>query len=466
MKLIVITTPHFFEGEVAALTSLFRNGLEILHLRKPDASAEETERFLRQLPEEYMSRIVTHEQFQLVSALGLKGIHLNKRNPQIPAGYTGHVSRSCHSLEEVQRHKAECDYVFLSPIYDSISKEGYSSAYSRVTLRDARQAGIIDSKVIALGGINLQHLPEIASLGFGGAALLGDIWQQKEENFIPRFLELKKRASRPSVILSIAGSDCSGGAGIQADIKTISALGGYAASVITAVTAQNTVGIQAVYPLPAEIVKAQIASVMEDLQPDAVKIGMVHNAGIVAAIVECLRKYRPRFVVYDPVMLSTSGRRLMDEETIKVIRAELFPLCTLITPNLHEASLLWKQTIADTAEMQQAARELSCRYNTCVLVKGGHLQGDDMCDILHVEPPLLPAKALSDGCIPYSTPKIESHNLHGTGCTLSSAIATFLADGNRLDEAVGKAKEYIVAAIRQGKQIHIGHGNGSLWHFP
>lgn len=268
----------------------------------------------------------------------------------------------------------------------------------------------------------------------------------------------------PPIILSIAGSDCSGGAGIQADIKTVSALGGYAASVITAVTAQNTVGVQAVYPLPAEMVKAQIVSVIEDLQPDAVKIGMVHDAGIVAAIAGCLRKYRPRFVVYDPVMLSTSGRRLMDEETVRVIQAELFPLCTLITPNLHEASLLWGRPIAGTAEMRQAARELSCRYGTRVLVKGGHLQGDDMCDVLYAGQPSSATDAFSDGCALYSTPKIESRNLHGTGCTLSSAIAVFLADGNRLDEAVGKAKEYVAAAIRQGKEMRIGHGNGPLWH--
>lgn len=192
MKLIVITMPQFFEGEAAAINDLFRNGLEILHLRKPGASVEEMEHLLRQLPMEYMPRIVTHEQFQLASAFNLKGIHLNGRNPQIPTGYAGHVSRSCHSLDEVLRHKTECNYVFLSPIYDSISKEGYSSAYSYDALRQAQQAGIIDSKVMALGGINLEHLPEIVSLGFGGVALLGDIWQQISEDFIPHFLYLKQ----------------------------------------------------------------------------------------------------------------------------------------------------------------------------------------------------------------------------------------------------------------------------------
>ena len=186
MKLIVITTPQFFEGEAAAVTSLFQNGLEILHLRKPGASAEEVGNFLQQLPMEYnTTQLSPHEQFQLASVFGLKGIHLNGRNPQIPSGYKGHVSRSCHSLEEVLKHKSDCNYVFLSPIYDSISKEGYSSAYSCDTLQKAQQAGIIDSKVMALGGISLKHLPEIAVLGFGGAVLLGDVWQQAKEASSP-----------------------------------------------------------------------------------------------------------------------------------------------------------------------------------------------------------------------------------------------------------------------------------------
>ena len=190
----------------------------------------------------------------------------------------------------------------------------------------------------------------------------------------------------PPIILSIAGSDCSGGAGIQADIKTISALGGYAASVITAVTAQNTLGVQSVYPIPADMVKAQIASVMDDLRPDAVKIGMVYDAGIVTAIVDCLQTYTPECIVYDPVMISTSGRRLMTEETIQVIKTELFPLCTLITPNLNEASLLWGQTITGTVEMRQAALLFSSkadiwRVMTCAtcFIAGNLLPGLTSC---------------------------------------------------------------------------------------
>lgn len=195
MKLIVITTPQFFEGEVAAITSLFRAGLEILHLRKPGASAEELSHLLRQLPAEYLSHIVTHEHFQLASSFGLKGIHLNGRNPHAPNDYQGHISCSCHYLSEVMEHKPACNYVFLSPIYDSISKEGYPSTHSRESLQQARQAGIIDSRVIALGGISSRHLPEVKALGFGGAALLGDIWQCSESDLIPHFRQLQALAS-------------------------------------------------------------------------------------------------------------------------------------------------------------------------------------------------------------------------------------------------------------------------------
>lgn len=195
MKLITITQPAFFEGEAEAITSLFDAGLEILHLRKPGASYEDMEQLLNRLPPEYLKRIVTHEHFQLASFRNLKGIHLNGRNPTAPAGFTGHISRSCHSLEEVAKYKAACDYVFLSPIYDSISKEGYSSAYTTGSLQKARQAGIIDAKVMALGGVAAAHFPEISSLGFGGAVLLGDIWKRTGTDFIGHFKELLHAAS-------------------------------------------------------------------------------------------------------------------------------------------------------------------------------------------------------------------------------------------------------------------------------
>lgn len=259
------------------------------------------------------------------------------------------------------------------------------------------------------------------------------------------------------VILSIAGSDCSGGAGIQADIKTISALGGYAATAITAVTVQNTLGVSNVLAMSPEIVREQIMAVMEDLQPVAIKIGMVNDIRIVRVITECLRKYAPEYVVYDPVMVSTSGRKLMTDDAIEEIKKTLLPLVTLATPNLDEATVLTGKKIQNIHDMQHAAKQLTDEYQTGFLIKGGHLEGNRMCDLLHTSEYIFHI---------YEEEKVETDNLHGTGCTLSSAIATYLAKGCPMREAIQQAKAYITQAIIAGKDLHIGHGNGPLWHFP
>ena len=178
MKTIVITRPAFFDGETDLVNSLFREGMEHLHLRKPKAAEEELAAWLQDIDSQYYGRIVLHDCFQLAEKFALGGVHLNSRNPEAPHGIRGMtVSRSCHSIREVIQHKSECDYLFLSPIYDSISKEGYGAAFSRIELKRAAEEGIIDSQVFALGGVSLEHIPEIRSLGFGGAAVLGALWQ-------------------------------------------------------------------------------------------------------------------------------------------------------------------------------------------------------------------------------------------------------------------------------------------------
>ncbi|MBQ8501615.1 MAG: bifunctional hydroxymethylpyrimidine kinase/phosphomethylpyrimidine kinase [Bacteroides sp.] len=436
MKRIAITQPHFIPHEAARIASLLAGGIDLVHIRKPDATEAEVVRLLNDIPDIYVSRLVLHDHHELALRHGLGGIHLNSRHPHAPQGFKGRISRSCHSLQEVRQHKAACDDLFLSPIFDSISKQGYASRFTREELLAARSEGIIDEKVIALGGVTEEKLPELEALGFGGGAMLGALWT-------------------PPAILTIAGSDCSGGAGIQADIKAISALGGYAASAITAVTVQNTQGVQASLPIPLDTVSGQIAAVMDDLRVAAVKIGMVHDAEIARTIAGCLHRYRPPFVVYDPIMISTSGHRLLTEESIDAIKQELLPPATLITPNLHEASLLYGRTLNSVSAMEQAARSLSLEYGPAVLIKGGHLSGQTMYDVLY-----------ADGRIHhYVDEKIETRNLHGTGCTLSSAIATLLGHGYPLHEAVGRAKQYITRAIRAGSTMNIGKGNGPVWHF-
>lgn len=258
-------------------------------------------------------------------------------------------------------------------------------------------------------------------------------------------------------ILTIAGSDCSGGAGIQADIKAVSALGAYAASAITAITVQNTCGVTGIHPVPPAYVKGQIQAVMEDIRPQAIKIGMINDTEIVEVIAESLQKYRPRFVVFDPVMVSTSGCKLMEDEAIEAITTRLIPLATLITPNLSEAEILAGQKINTVEDMQRQAKkmlELGCKG---VLIKGGHLEGGQMCDVLQT--------ADEDTPHLFTAPKVESLNTHGTGCTLSSAIATYLALGESVASAVEKAKQYVYLGIESGKDVCIGHGHGPLNHF-
>jgi hydroxymethylpyrimidine/phosphomethylpyrimidine kinase len=242
------------------------------------------------------------------------------------------------------------------------------------------------------------------------------------------------------VVLTIAGSDSSAGAGIQQDLKTITALGCYGATVITAITSQNTMGVQHVMPVPAEVVGSQIESVLSDLDVKAVKIGMVPNKEVAECIVRLLRKYHCQNVVYDPVMISTSGTRLMEDDCLDYVQHELMSLCMLVTPNIPEAEVLNLQVLVHEG--------VSC------LVKGGHADSEEMTDTL-----LLPDGSHET----FVSERIITKNLHGTGCTLSSAIASFLAKGESLTEAVRLAKEHIKRAILAGRHLGVGHGNGPLW---
>lgn len=233
-------------------------------------------------------------------------------------------------------------------------------------------------------------------------------------------------------------------------------MGCYAASAITAITVQNTCGVTGIHPIPADFVKSQIDAVMTDIKPEAIKIGMINDVEIVKAIALSIKEHKPKFVVFDPVMVSTSGCKLIEDEAIEAIKNELIPLSTIITPNLSEAIVLTGNKIENTDDMVEAGKEIINYGCHSVLIKGGHLNGNDMCDVL----------CIKDDNTPYmfTSKKIDSHATHGTGCTLSSAIATNLALGNTLQEAVEKAKEYVYQGILNGKDIQIGKGHGPLNH--
>lgn len=256
--------------------------------------------------------------------------------------------------------------------------------------------------------------------------------------------------------MTIAGSDSVGGAGIQADIKTMSALGVYAASAITAVTVQNTTGVYGVEALRPEIVSGQIRAVMDDIRPAAVKIGMVNDRATIHAIAEALAAYGDTAVVIDPVMVSTSGCRLMQEDALQAFRGELLPLASLLTPNVPEAEILAGMSIGSVADMDHAAAAI-CREARCdVLVKGGHIEGDTKTDILY---------SGGSRVATFETRTVCTRNTHGTGCTLSSAITAHLALGYAMADAIRLAKEYLYGALKSGGDVEIGHGYGPVDHF-
>lgn len=257
--------------------------------------------------------------------------------------------------------------------------------------------------------------------------------------------------------LTIAGSDSGGGAGIQADLKTFAALGCYGMSVITALTAQNTVAVAGIHPVPPDFIAAQLDAVMEDIGADAIKVGMLHSAEVIVTVAERLRRYPQVPVVVDPVMVAKSGDRLLREDAVTALRGVLLPLATVLTPNLPEAETLLGRRVRDRDAMNAAAIDLLQLGPRAVVVKGGHLAGGDSTDVL--------ALAGETTVRWFQAPRATTSNTHGTGCTYSSAIAAGLARGAGIAEAVEQAKRYLTGAITAGATFKLGGGHGPVHHF-
>ncbi len=264
--------------------------------------------------------------------------------------------------------------------------------------------------------------------------------------------------NRYARVLSIAGSDSGGGAGIQADLKTCAALGCYGMTAITAITVQNTLGVTGIHGIPLDTVRGQIDAVVQDIGVDAVKIGMLATPDVVSVVADAIRRHRIRNVVLDPVMVATSGDRLIVPETAQALVQELFPLATVITPNLDEAALLLGRIIDGIGALDAAVADLLAMGAPAVLLKGGHLSGDLVMDVLGRQ-----GQQASD-YLRLQSQRIVTHNGHGTGCTLSSAIASCLAQGLALEAAVTEARRYILGAIEAGAKVYTGQGHGPLNH--
>lgn len=265
---------------------------------------------------------------------------------------------------------------------------------------------------------------------------------------------MKKQYKR---VLSIAGSDPSGGAGIQADLKTFSACGCYGATAIVAVVDENTVGVTGVHPIPVSFVAGQIKSVLDDIGADAIKIGMLHSSELICAVKETLQQYNITNIVLDPVMVATSGDKLLQDEAIQTLKNELIPNVRIITPNIPEAEILLGIKIQKQEDLSLVIKDLSFGRKVSVLLKAGHLTDEELVDVFY--------NAETDEIIFLSSKRIDTKNTHGTGCTFSSAIAAFLAHGLPLNDAVTKAKEYMNKAISAGSEYEIGKGHGPVHHF-
>ena len=258
-------------------------------------------------------------------------------------------------------------------------------------------------------------------------------------------------------VLTIAGSDSGGGAGIQADLKTLAANGCYGMSVITALTAQNTLGVTAIHAAPVEFVARQLDAVLSDIGVDVVKIGMLFSPELIATVAGKLQEYGVTRIVLDPVMVAQSGDKLLRDDAVAALKELLIPRAEILTPNIPEASVLLGRTVHHVSELPEAARELAGLGCRNVLVKGGHLEGEDSDDYLYLGD--------SQQMVRLPGLRVLTKNNHGTGCTLSSAIAAFLARGETVEGAVRQAKEYITGAIRAGASYRIGHGHGPVHHF-
>lgn len=256
--------------------------------------------------------------------------------------------------------------------------------------------------------------------------------------------------------LTIAGSDSGGGAGIQADLKTFAALGCYGMSVITALTAQNTKAVTGIMPVPPAFIAKQLEAVLSDIGTDAVKIGMLHSAEVIEQVAKTLVQFGVKTIVLDPVMVAKSGDKLLQDEAVDALKTCLLPIASVITPNLPETSVLLGRSVETLADMQQAAIDLAALCPGAILVKGGHLPSDESTDLLYLS-------ANDQHWFP--TNRIQTGNSHGTGCTLSSAIAAGLARGLSVVDAVAAAKTYLTQALRAGATYELGHGHGPVHHF-
>lgn len=464
--LLYAVTDRAWTGEKTLeeqLEEALRSGVTLVQLREKDLDEEafiaEAKR-VKALTSRYGVPLIINDNVKVALASGADGVHvgqedMNAADVRRMLGPEKILGVTAKTVEQALRAQEEgADYLGSGAIFGSSTKKNASP----MTIEQLKAiTSAVSVPVVAIGGINQENIRKLAGSGVAGAAVASGIFAEKEigkavasmrdsmECMTGRISGYRKK------VLAIAGSDCSGGAGIQADLKTMTAFGIYGMSVITALTAQNTTGVYGIMDVEPEFVAKQLDCVFEDIVPDAVKIGMVSQKEIIYAIAEKLRQYGAKNVVLDPVMVSTSGSRLLAADAMEELAEILLPLAAVMTPNILEAELLSGIKVSSEADMEQAAKMIGDRYQGAVLIKGGH-QIETANDVLWQEGKLTW----------FLGERIDNPNTHGTGCTLSSAIACGLAEGKSIEDSVREAKKYLTAALASG--LNLGMGSGPLDH--
>lgn len=434
-----------------------RGGVSVLQYRakgkEHDACLSEGHE-LKRLCAGYGAAFIVNDDVHLAKELDADGVHLGQDDGTVAEaravlGADKIIGKSTHNLEEALRaEKDGADYIGFGAMYPTESK-AISHMPGTAGLAEIRKQ--IKIPVVAIGGITAGNACRVIEAGADALAVISSVLSSPRPDISVAELALFFNRVRPfprGAVLSLAGSDSGGGAGIQADIKTITLLGSYAASVLTALTAQNTRGVSSIHGLPPSFVLDQLDTVLSDIPIDVIKTGMLHTPAIISAVAERLRERKLMIpLVIDPVMVAKGGAALLEREAVQVFCDQLLPQAYLLTPNIPETERLLGRAIRTEQEMEQAARDLHAQGAANVLVKGGHMTGRQSVDILF------------DGsqCHVFSSERFFTSNTHGTGCSYASSIATFLAQGEPLLQAVEKAKKFISAAIRLARPLGKGH---------
>lgn len=459
LYLITEQTPddQFFDRIRAAL----RGGVRILQYRdktdRPDAEKIEIAKDLLAICRQHDATFIINDRPELALASGADGVHLGQGDSSVAEarkilGSHKIIGLSTRTVEQALKAEMQgADYIGVGSMFATGSKHD-AEVVGIETLIKVRRA--VSIPIVAIGGIDRDGAEQAIEAGADAVAVISAIMKDPQPAIAAGEVALLFNRKTPmprGQVLTIAGSDSGGGAGIQADLKTISLLGSYGMSALTALTAQNSCGVKGTHAVPADFVTDQIKAVLSDLGADVVKTGMLDSASIVHAVAEAIRRYSLMAVV-DPVMMAKGGSPLLKSDAVEVLRSELLPRTYLLTPNLPEAEALAGISVKTPQDMEKAARKLQQMGARNVLIKGGHLEGE-------------PLDLLLEGqrFYRFPSPRIETSNTHGTGCTYSAAIATFLAQGQPLVKAVATAKRFMTEAIRTAVTMGAGHGPVNHW---